>query len=577
MKRRSAEVRPTPEPGATEDLEELRIQLREAQETLQAIRSGVVDALVLEESGQHRLYTLETADRPYRLLVERMQQGALVISPHGVILYANPPAAELIGVEASQLGGTMLERHLGFLSRHDLPRQLRETLRAPQARESVLRRPDGMEVPVRLATSLLADEQPARIGVIITDLRAQKRHEALERESDALRTSEGELRVESQRKDEFLATLAHELRNPLGPVHNLLEVLRLKGAPTPDVEWAQNVIQRQVRRISRLVDDLLDLSGIAHDQLAMRRERVLLGPAIEAAVESCDALFSEWGHELVLRLPESPVVLDADPIRLVQIFSNLLQNAANASTRFGRIEVTGTVGEEAVEVEIRDHGAGIASDDLPHVFEMFARANRSYHADQSQLGIGLALVKKLVVLHGGTVEARSDGPGHGSAFIVRLPLAQRTEDGADGPLAAPASHRIMVVDDDMDSADAMAAMLRLYGNAVRSAYDGVRALETGAEFEPNVVLLDLSMPGLDGYEVCRRIRQEEWGHAAHVVAVTGRAQARERDRAIEEGFDHYLVKPVDPADLSALLAELAPRRLTPWPELHSRTESRRVS
>jgi CheY-like chemotaxis protein/nitrogen-specific signal transduction histidine kinase len=402
--------------------------------------------------------------------------------------------------------------------------------------------------------SRLPLEATAALTVTLTDLTTAKAHAALEKAHVQARASEAKLLLADRKKDEFFATIATELRNPLGPVRNLVEVLRRKGAATPDVEWAQNVIDRQVQRMARLVDELLDLSGIAHDQIELQRQRVALADIVHAAHDRCATLFEEWGHE---------VVLEADPVRLTQVFANLLTNAANYSNRFGRIEIEGASGDGTVIVTVRDNGAGIAAEQLPHIFDMFARIDRSVRGEQTNLGIGLALVKRVVDLHGGTVEARSEGAGRGSEFIVTLPVPVTGDHAAPGAAPSGAGRRIMIVDDHADGADALATMLRVYGNEVRAVYQGAEAMAIGASFEPDTVLLDLGMPGLDGYEVCSLIRGSSWGDRAHVIAITGRGQPDDRRRTFESGFDRHLVKPVDPSTLASILASLPPRRPSP--------------
>jgi PAS domain S-box-containing protein len=381
---------------------------------------------------------------------------------------------------------------------------------------------------------------------------------------DDLRQAQDALREADRRKDEFLATLAHELRNPLAPVRNALQVLRLRGEPTPELGWARDVIDRQVRQMTRLIDDLLDVSRIATGKLVLRKERVGLAAVVQGAVETSRPLIEEQGHELTVALPGEPVYLDADLTRLAQVLLNLLTNAAKYTDRGGRIRLTaGRQGGEVV-VSVQDTGIGIPADKLPTLFAMFSQVEGSVARSQGGLGIGLCLAKRLVEMHGGRIEAHSDGPGKGSEFVVRLPLpdgaaAAPAPAGSSGP-AAGALFRILIVDDNRDGADSLAMMLQMLGNDTRTAYDGAEALSAAAAFRPDVILLDIGLPRLTGYEVCRRLRAEPGGAGVVVIAQTGWGQEEDRRKSHEAGFDHHLVKPVDPDALLQLLAGLRAAR-----------------
>jgi PAS domain S-box-containing protein len=556
--RRRSEEQARPEQRKQGELELLRARLSEAEDTLEAIRNGAVDAFLVDSEDGEKILTLRGADRPYQILVETMLQGALILCDDATVLFANGRMAELLGVPVNELCTRVLTTHFTGGSRAAFEALLARGLEQDSRADLEMMRADGTTVPVHVTASRLPLNTATALTVTITDLTREKAHERLERAHHESRESEAQLRLADRRKDEFLATLAAELRNPLGPVRSLVEVLRHKGAATPDVEWAQNVIDRQVQRMSRMVDELLDLSGIAHDRIELECQAVTLSSVIDAALDDCAPLFEEWGHEVIVSLPGESVPLRADRSRLAKVFTNLLTNAANSSNRFGRIEVSAELDGGEVAVMVRDNGAGIPASQLPHIFDMFARNDRSVKGEQTSLGIGLALAHRLVTLHGGTIEADSDGPGTGSCFTVRLPLFV-----AAAERGAAAGVRIMIVDDHVDSADALATMLRMQGQEVRAVYDGEDALATGTAFEPHVVLLDLAMPGLDGFSVCGRIRATEWGETAHVIAVTGRGLPDDRRRTHEAGFDHHLVKPVDPAALTALLTSLNHRRLTP--------------
>jgi signal transduction histidine kinase len=371
-----------------------------------------------------------------------------------------------------------------------------------------------------------------------------------------------ELKEADRRKDEFLATLAHELRNPLAPVRNAVQVLRLKGPDDPELRWGRDVIDRQVEHLTRLIDDLMDISRITRNKLELRKQRVELAEVITGAVESSRPAVEQCGHELTVTLPPQPIYLNGDLVRLAQVFQNLLTNAVKYTERGGQIWLTAErQGGDAV-VRVKDTGVGIPGEKLPRLFEMFFQVDRTLERSQGGLGIGLSLVRRLVELHGGRVDARSEGVGKGSEFIVRLPVLveksippQSQEPGGNGRTKTTA-RRILVVDDNRDSADSLAMLLRLTGHEVHAAYDGVEGVEAAERVRPEVVLLDIGMPGLNGYDACRRIRGQEWGKDVMLIATTGWGQDEDRRRTGEAGFDAHLVKPVDPQALMRLLAGL---------------------
>lgn len=373
------------------------------------------------------------------------------------------------------------------------------------------------------------------------------------------------LQQADRRKDTFLALLAHELRNPLAPLRNGLEVLRLADHDPAARRGAREMMDRQLLHLIRLVDDLLDISRITSEKMTLRRSRVLLSDVVHSAVETARPLIDEAGHELIVSLPDDPIHLDADLTRLAQVFGNLLTNSAKYTPPGGVIRLDATLeGGEAV-VSVRDTGIGIPASALPDIFDMFSQVGRSVERHTGGLGIGLALVRGLVEMHGGAVEAHSDGPGQGTQFTVRL-RALRASNSDGRPLesphpivaATPASRkfRVLVVDDNRDSADSLALMLRMFGNDVMAAYDGDEALETAQSFHPEVMLLDLGMPRVNGYETARLIRQRPGGKNITLIAQTGWGQEADLRRTAEAGFDRHLVKPVDPSALMSLLTEL---------------------
>jgi PAS domain S-box-containing protein len=360
-----------------------------------------------------------------------------------------------------------------------------------------------------------------------------------------------ELRESDRRKDEFLAMLAHELRNPLAPIRNAAHVLRVKGSALPEVQWARDVIDRQVQQMTRLIDDLLDVSRITRGKIELRKEQVELATVVSSAVEASGPLIEKSGHQLIVMVPEEPVHLEADLTRLSQALSNLLNNAAKYTDRGGRIWLTAERQSDQVLIRVKDTGIGIATEMLPRIFEMFKQVDRSLERSEGGLGIGLTLVQRLVEMHGGTVEAHSSGLGKGSEFVLHLPAA--LEDKKQNPPRVAdrqnaetlISCRILVVDDNHDSVDSLAILLRAMGNEVHTAHDGLEAVDATAEFQPHVVLLDLGLPKLNGFEAARRIREQPGGLERVLIALTGWGQEEDRRRSKEAGFDHHLTKPID--------------------------------
>ncbi len=363
-----------------------------------------------------------------------------------------------------------------------------------------------------------------------------------------------------RRKDEFLAMLAHELRNPLAPLRNASHLLQQPGLDRPAVERAGAMMGRQVQQLGRLVDDLLDLSRIARGKMELRRERVDLREVARRAADVSRPLAEARRHELTVSLPGAPVPVLADPARLEQVLTNLLNNAARYTPEGGRIWLTAEVEGGGVVVSVRDTGIGIPPGMLPHIFGLFAQVGRAEERAGGGLGIGLSLVKSLTEMHGGSVEARSEGPGRGSEFVVRWPLpAEQPPAGVNAPPdnapAAVRALRVLVVDDNADAAESLAMLLRLWGHDVAVAQDGPAALRTAAARPPEVALLDIGLPGMDGYELARLLRQQPGPGRAVLVALTGWGQEEDRRRAREAGFDHHLVKPVDLSALQGLLAQ----------------------
>jgi PAS domain S-box-containing protein len=672
--------------------EDLRRRLAEIEDALRALRAGEADA-ILVEAEREKVFTLESPEKPYWLLVAQVPHAAATLTADGTIISCNRRFADLLVRPLPSLLGKPIRDFVSPDGRPALDALLHDGLGAEVQGEVPLQRPDGTLVPLYLGVNAL---QEGALGfcLMITDLTEQRHYQVLQRTQEALRASEErldlaqragrigtfewnirtgavswsatkeelyglpaggfggryedwkqavhpddrdraeadrrravsertmldtefrivrpdgetrwiaskgkvfyaadgeplrmlgvslditdrkqaeeELRDADRKKDEFLATLAHELRNPLAPIRNAVQILNAKGPRHPDLQWARGVIGRQVQLMARLLEDLLDVSRISRNWLELRTERVELADVLDGALETSRPVIEAAGHELTLTLPPEPIYLEADPVRLAQVFANLLNNAAKYTDEGGRIRLTAERQGRDVIVSVRDSGIGIAAEVLPRIFEIFSQAKLASERSQDGLGIGLSLVKGLVELHGGSIEARSAGPGRGSEFVVRLPVA------AEAPVREPArphaddrqplatKWRILVVDDNHDSADSLAMLLQIMGNEVGTAYDGEQAVEAAEAIRPDVALLDIGMPKLNGYETCRRIREQPWGQGMFLIALTGWGQAEDRRRAEAAGFNLHMVKPVDPEFLMKLL--------TSWSREHGGRLSKR--
>jgi len=422
-----------------------------------------------------------------------------------------------------------------------------------------LRRENG-ELKQQLQASLInreADQAGRRAALNLMEDAVRSRH-AEQAENRERRKVEEELRDASRRKDEFLATLAHELRNPLAPIRNSLHILRLRGDESRAVREVREIMERQVDHMVRLVDDLLEVSRITRGKIELHKRRVILHEVVAGAIETSKPLIEAGGHRLSVLLPEHPVALDVDPVRLAQVFANLLNNAAKYSDNGGHIELHAAVRGPALTVSVRDSGIGIPADMVSQVFEPFRQIDDSRNRRQGGLGIGLTLVRSLVELHGGTVSVRSEGVGRGCEFVVSIPDAV---DSSPPQLAAPSAvsrrtdvaRRILVVDDNCDAASSLGELFRLLNAEVRVVHNGADAVSEFSRFRPDVIVLDLGMPVLDGCEVARRIRALPGGPDVKLIALTGWGQPEDHRRTEASGFDCHFVKPLD---VDSLLARL---------------------
>ncbi|NNU44321.1 response regulator [Ramlibacter montanisoli] len=375
----------------------------------------------------------------------------------------------------------------------------------------------------------------------------------------ALQASEELLREAGRRKDEFLATLAHELRNPLAPIRNAIHFLKLRGPGTSDVQWASEVIDRQVHGLGRLIDDLMDISRINQGRIELRRKQVALDAILAEAVETIQPQIDGSGHKLTIVQPPARLLVDADPARLSQALMNLLSNAAKYTDPGGQIEVRVVAEGGTALVAVRDNGMGIQPHRLEEVFEMFSQEEPALSRSKGGLGIGLALTRRLVQLHGGNVTARSEGLGKGSEFLVRIPVVGSEPATETQPAQAPAAAtaavglRILVADDNHDAAETLGVLLEVMGHEVRQVHDGEAAVLEAESFDPHLVLLDIGMPKLNGYETCRLIRAQASGTARTLVAVTGWGQPQDVQKARDAGFDRHMVKPLDIGELVKLI------------------------
>jgi len=508
--------------------------------------------LAIEDTTERRL--AEEARREiesrYTSLVQNIKDHSIfMMDLDGNITTWNAEAERIIGyAEAEILGRNFSAIFTPEDLRAGMPgqelQQAREAGRAEDERWHV--RKDGRRFWALGIVTPMHDAGGNLTGFskILRDMTDRKRAEEALQEAD-------------RHKDVFLATLAHELRNPMVPLRNGLQLLRLTTEPEAR-EQARAMMERQLGQMVRLVDDLLDISRISRNKLELRKARIELWAVVQSAVETARPQIEASGHTLTVTLPPSPVYLHADLTRLAQVFWNLLNNSAKYTEPGGRITLTASVqGAEAV-VTVEDTGIGIPAEALPHLFEMFSQVDRNLDRAQGGLGIGLALVKGLTEAHGGTVEVFSAGAGKGSSFVVRLPVSRgvpvrETQSPTDGAAFGP-RRRILVVDDNRDGASSLAMLLTVMGHDTRIAHDGLEGVELAEAFRPDLIVLDIGLPKLNGLDACRRIRQQPWAKNVVIAAATGWGQDEDRRRSEEAGFDHHLVKPVDAAALGKLAA-----------------------
>jgi PAS domain S-box-containing protein len=530
----------------------LNNMLGEIASRTQAIESAN-EALTREVSGRLVIErALRDSERLYRGIGESIDYGVWICDAQGRNTYVSDSFLRLLGITQEQCSDFRWAEYLHPDDRDETIRAWKECVATGTVwyREHRVKGVDGQYHPI-LAQGVPIRDDAGRVASwagINLDIERMKRTEQALREAD-------------RRKDEFLATLAHELRNPLAPIRNAARLLGLPAANEEQRTWARDIIARQVRNMALLLDDLLDVSRITRGQLELKKDYVDLRSVVDVAIESAKPLIDAKKHELSVVLPEHAVRIEADPLRLSQILSNLLTNAAKYTDPCGRIQLRAVVEDRNLHFSVRDNGIGLRADSIATIFEMFSQVTSAVDRAEGGLGIGLALVKGLVRLHGGYVEALSAGPGHGSEFSVHLPRCV-TDVPAVVPDAAPSSpmsspsqqKRLLIADDNRDAATTLGALLELSGYSVTTVFCGQDALTAAAALKPDAFLLDIGMPDMSGYDLARRIRHEAWGRNAYLVALTGWGQAHDKEAARAAGFDEHLTKPIDPTILEAMLS-----------------------
>jgi PAS domain S-box-containing protein len=541
--------------------DELKMRVKQRTAALERMNKKL-QAEIIERKSAHK--KLHRQREWLRVTLASIGDAVIVTNTASRVTFLNPVAQALTGWDQAEAAGQSLPDVFDIFNE-----QTRQPVEDPVARvvrqgaivglseHTILRSRDGTECSIDDSAAPIRDEKGEIVGVVL-----------IFRDVTERRKAEKSMREADRRKDEFLAMLAHELRNPLSPIRNGLHILRMPDLPRADGERVQVMMEQQVRNLTRLVDDLLDVSRITRGMIQLRKETVDLGAVVNNAVAVIQPLIKLQKHELIVSLPEEPLLLEADPTRLEQVFTNLLSNAAKYTEPGGRIELSvhppstsDNPSSRSVEIRIQDTGIGIPEELLPRIFDMFTQADRTLDRTQGGLGVGLTLVRRLVELHAGFVEAYSDGPGHGSEFVVRLPALLPSEpEPVEPPVepapAAAAARRVLVVEDERSVAEMLVMLLKLWGHTVRAAYDGPAALLTASTFHPEVVLCDIGLPGMDGYEVARQLRQLDGEDNPVLIAITGYGQEEDRRRSARAGFDQHLTKPVDPLALEKLLFSL---------------------
>ena len=525
-----------------EDTQTLKRRLAEAEEMLHAIRHGEVDAVVVEDRDGSQVYTLHSAEEPYRNLIEQMQEGAVVLSGDGHILYCNMRFAAIVGEPPETVVGSHAGRFINDSDRGDFDRFL--AAGSGTCRSSFIGSGSGA-VEAKLSVTTTRSTGGARLNLIVTDLTellsAKNNHDRAERASRS--------------KDEFLATLAHELRTPISAITSAIDVMASPDASGETAARSHRIIRRQVSHIAHLVDDLLDIERVVAGKVRLRRQPMDLA----GNVEHIAATFrSGGGKDRQIDVIAEPVWAECDSVRFDQVLMNLIGNAVKYTPPGGRILVTLRPDAGDAVLTIEDTGVGISARLLPFIFDMFTQADRTLDRAEGGLGIGLTVVRRLVELHGGTVTASSEGEGHGSMFTVRLKQIPAAEQLTGEPVARDRRERprrVLLIEDNADAREMLRMVLELAGHIVYDAPDGVKGLELVNVVRPDVGIIDIGLPMMDGYEVASRIRKERHGRGMLLLALSGYGSSGDARRSLEHGFDYHIVKPVDHDRLTRLITQ----------------------
>lgn len=531
------------DPTDPPDAEALSARLAEAEETLRAIRAGEIDAVIIQGPGGDQVYTLRNADHPYRTLIEQMQDGAAILTAEGDVLYCNRSLARLLAMPLQEVIGGPVLRYFDAEDREAIASLLATGGGKRRAR---LVGSGDRKIDVLLSLTTTLTDAVTQRSLIITDLTelhdAQLSRDLARRQSDA--------------KDEFMAMLAHELRNPLSAITAALEVMQPAGANGSAAERAWSIVARQTRHLSRLVDDLLEVARAITGKVTLARGPLDLGEAIRRSIAALGDRTRE--RRIKVNIEGGPHWIHGDAVRIEQIIANVMLNAMKYTGPGGLVQVSLTEQDGEAVFSVSDDGLGISPDLLPHIFEPFVQGERTLERSQGGLGIGLTLVRRLAELHGGSVSAASSGPGAGSTFNVRLPKAEPPPSRAALPIEPRSTtpRRVLLIEDNRDARETFRMMLELAGHQVLEAEEGRAGLELLRSELPDIAVIDVGLPGMDGYEIAARFRQDPQSRKVMLVALTGYGTPEARERSRAAGFDHHLIKPIDPDVLRTLLMGL---------------------
>ena len=531
-----------PDTTAQQRICELSARLEEAEETLRAVSAGEIDAFIVQGPRGEQVYSLRSIEQPYRTLVEEMQEGAAILTLAGDILYCNRQLASLVGIALEEVISRPFDRFLCGPDRMAFAALRKNGCGKCRAR---LSNAEGRLIDVYLSLSTSrADDETERLNLIITDLSA-----LLDAQSERDRAEQ-----ENQAKDEFMAMLAHELRNPLSAISAASQVMQASQGQESAALRARSIIGRQVQHLARLVDDLLDVSRVVTGKIALDQRPLDFADLVHRAVAVC----GERQNGQRLEISTQPVWIQGDLVRMEQIVNNIVGNAVKYTPAGGAIRVRVYADEGNAVLRVEDNGYGIASELLPRVFDLFVQGERTLDRAQGGLGIGLTLVRRLVELHGGTVAASSEGPGRGSVFTVTLPKIPMPQVSTmptqvDHPHIR--SRRVLIIEDNRDAREMFRIMLELSGHEVLEAEEGLSGLEMLKSKRPDVAVIDVGLPGLNGYEIARRFREEPDSGGVMLVALTGYGTPEAQERSRKSGFDHHLIKPVSGEVLEEIMRE----------------------